>query len=282
MEKILIVDQVVPVITRIKKICKKLSLEVLVATSEYHAIHVFLENRNDIKIIVLDVSMNNLDGFRILEKIRRVNKEINIIILTSLNSKKYFIDCLKIGIDDFILKPFKDDFLFSRIKYALPESKKEILSKEDLLLRDYFNDNYSKTLINQNKMLIILGCFYKKINNKNKDDNIKLLDNDFDKNIINFISEKIETDCLVNKHKKQSIISIIPNIDVKEINNYKNIFKNLEINDNNFIYEVKIIPKGSERLNTYNYLIEKLEENLLKSIKYKLSNVKNIKDFKIN
>ncbi|MGM0379624.1 MAG: response regulator [Bacillota bacterium] len=281
MEKILIVDQVVPVITRIKKICKKLSLETLVATSEYHAIHVFLENRSDIKIVVLDVSMNNLDGFRILEKIRRINKEINIIVLTSLNTKKYFIDCLKIGIDDFVLKPFKDDFLFSRIKYALPASKKEILSKEDIILRDYFNENYSKTLINQNKMLVILGCFYKKITNNDRQDNINLLDNDFNEKIIKIIDNKIECGCLVNRHKKQSIISIIPNIDVKEINNYKKIFNNLDINNNKFIYEVKIIPKGSERLNTYNYLIKKLEENLLKSIKYKLSNVKNIKDFKI-
>ena len=131
-------------------------------------------------------------------------------------------------------------------------------------------------------MFIILGCFYHKVKNDNKEDSINLLDNDFNNKIIKTIDKKIESECLVNKHKKQSVITIIPNVDVKMINKFKKIFNSLTIDNKKFIYEAKIIPKGSERLNTYNYLVKKLEENLLKSIKYKLSNVKNIKDFKVN
>lgn len=277
MDKVLIVDQVIPIIKRIKKACSLMNLFFFEAKSEYEAVNTFLENREEISLVIIDIAMNNFDGYRILSKIRHIDSQVKIIILTSLNTRKYFVSCLKIGIDDYILKPFDNEFLKERIKHSLPTHEYEIDTVSQGILKDYFNKYYSITLENNTKLFVILGVFY----TKTKENTISLINNksiniDELKAIENTLYEK----SLFLDYKNQSFIGIIPDLKLSEVTQLRKKINDV-IKDNkiNFIYQSKLLPSRNNELVSYNSLLKELEEKIFKEIKFNYSNVNNIKDY---
>lgn len=276
MDKVLIVDQVIPIIKRIKKACSLMNLFFFEAKSEYEAVNTFLENREEISLVIIDIAMNNFDGYRILSKIRHIDSQVKIIILTSLNTRKYFVSCLKIGIDDYILKPFDNEFLKERIKHSLPVHDYAIDTVSQGILKDYFNKYYSITLENNTKLFVILGVFYTKTK-----DTLSLINN---KSIaiesLQAIEEVLYEKSLFLDYKNQSFIGIIPDLKLSDVTQLRKKIKDV-INDNNinFIYQSKLLPSRNNELVSYNSLLKELEEKIFKEIKFNYSNVNNIKDF---
>lgn len=77
--------------------------------------------KEHIDIVILDVMIQNLDGWKILKEIRKTEaiKDIPIIILTALNEDRSMILGLKTGADDYIIKPFILPNLLARIEAVL-------------------------------------------------------------------------------------------------------------------------------------------------------------------
>jgi DNA-binding response OmpR family regulator len=67
-----------------------------------------LEGGFDIDFIIADLNMPNLSGKEFLKILRASNLfgQIPVIILSGTDESKERIDCLNIGADDFMLKPF--------------------------------------------------------------------------------------------------------------------------------------------------------------------------------
>ena len=80
----------------------------------------YLENE-ECDMILLDISMPEMDGFELLRKIRtRENgKDIPVIFLTADNDTETETRCFKEGAIDFIVKPFVPTVMQSRIGRAL-------------------------------------------------------------------------------------------------------------------------------------------------------------------
>ncbi len=76
-------------------------------------------------ICVLDIMLPNMDGFALAEAIRAINHEIPILFLSAKILKEDRIKGLKIGGDDYILKPFSIEELILKMKIFLDRSKKE-------------------------------------------------------------------------------------------------------------------------------------------------------------
>ena len=70
-------------------------------------------------ICVFDVMMPKLDGFSLAEKIITINPEIPFIFLTARKLKEDKIIGLKLGADDYIIKPFEVDELILRLQNIL-------------------------------------------------------------------------------------------------------------------------------------------------------------------
>lgn len=277
MDKVLIVDQVIPIIKRIKKACSYMNLFFFEAKSEYEAVNTFLENREEISLVIIDIAMNNFDGYRILSKIRHIDSQVKIIILTSLNTRKYFVSCLKIGIDDYILKPFDNDFLKERIKHSLPVHNEPVDIVSQGILKDYFNKYYSITLENNTKLFVILGVFY----TKSKDNTISLINNkSIDVDELKMIEDTLYEKSLFLDYKNQSFIGIIPDLKLNEVTQLRKSIKDVLANNKiNFIYQSKLLPSKNNELVSFNSLLKELEEKIFKEIKFNYSNVNNIKDF---
>ncbi|PFL15000.1 DNA-binding response regulator [Bacillus cereus] len=89
-----------------------------------------LENHN-VDIVILDVMLPGIDGFRICKRIRKDNKKIGIIILTARVQEKDQVHGLTIGADDYIKKPFSIIELVARVQALLrrvKENKRDMKS----------------------------------------------------------------------------------------------------------------------------------------------------------
>jgi DNA-binding response OmpR family regulator len=94
-----------------------------------------LFKKRSFNICVLDVMMPKLDGFSLAKKIIKINSEIPFIFLSARKMKGDKIKGLKLGADDYIVKPFEADELVLRLNNILKRSQKPIIhiSKEETL-----------------------------------------------------------------------------------------------------------------------------------------------------
>jgi len=65
-------------------------------------------------IAVLDLMLPGIDGFELLEKIRSVDEEVGVVVLTARGEVENRIRGLKKGADDYIPKPFHLDELLAK------------------------------------------------------------------------------------------------------------------------------------------------------------------------
>lgn len=69
-------------------------------------------------LVILDLLMPGADGLTMLQHVRKLTKS-PILILTSLREKTILSQCLALGADDFVTKPFNFSELFARIEALL-------------------------------------------------------------------------------------------------------------------------------------------------------------------
>lgn len=86
----------------------------------------YLENEKP-DLILLDIRMTPKDGFETLREIRSMEDraDIPVIMLTGLEDKKSVMEGIKLGICDYVLKPFAPEDLLERICRALETSRQE-------------------------------------------------------------------------------------------------------------------------------------------------------------
>jgi DNA-binding response OmpR family regulator len=70
-------------------------------------------------LVILDVTMPNLDGPGMLAKMRGAGNQTPVLMLTSESKKSIMMDVMKAGIEDYILKPFKPEELKAKVLKVL-------------------------------------------------------------------------------------------------------------------------------------------------------------------
>ena len=92
--------------------------QILEAEDGEKAIEVFEENRNKIKLILLDVMMPKLDGWSVLRKIRQ-DSNLPVIMLTARGEEQDELFGFELGVDEYISKPFSPKILVARVQAIL-------------------------------------------------------------------------------------------------------------------------------------------------------------------
>lgn len=85
-------------------------------------------SRSTFDICVLDVMMPKKDGFTLAEDIININPEVPFVFLTARKLKEDKIKGLKLGADDYIVKPFDADELVLRLKNIIKRSTNSVKS----------------------------------------------------------------------------------------------------------------------------------------------------------
>lgn len=81
-------------------------------------------NSQSFDICLLDIMMPELNGFEVAQEIRSKNSEIPIIFISAKALKEDRIKGLKIGADDYLVKPFSIEELILKIEVFLKRTKK--------------------------------------------------------------------------------------------------------------------------------------------------------------
>lgn len=105
------------------------------------ALNIFNEITFD--ICVFDVMMPKMDGFTLAEKINSINTEIPFLFLTARNQNEDKIKGLKLGADDYIVKPFEAEELILRINAIIKRTEKSKIvasEKGEITIGSYLFD----------------------------------------------------------------------------------------------------------------------------------------------
>ena len=124
--KILIVDDEQPIVRLLSMSLKSDGYETFSAYSGEEALDVF--EKSDPDIVVTDIKMPGMDGLTLLKKIKELDPEKEVIIVTGHGDIDSTITALQYGASDFINKPVRDEAL----AIALERAKTKICIREQL------------------------------------------------------------------------------------------------------------------------------------------------------
>jgi len=82
-----------------------------VDTAEDGDIAVEKIKNNHYDIILLDVKMPRMDGMTVLKKMKTLNKNPHVIMLSAVNDVPTAMECVKLGAKDYISKPYEPEEL---------------------------------------------------------------------------------------------------------------------------------------------------------------------------
>jgi DNA-binding response OmpR family regulator len=117
MPRILTVDDSRPIRMIVSKALVEMGFEVGEAEDGNDGLKKLKEGAYD--LVVLDVTMPNLDGPGMLAKMREVGDKTPVLMLTSESKTSIVAALMKLGIQDYVLKPFKGDELRAKVLKAL-------------------------------------------------------------------------------------------------------------------------------------------------------------------
>lgn len=115
--KILVVDDEARMRKLVKDFLVRDQYEVLEAADGEEAVDIFFANK-DIGLIILDVMMPKMDGWQVCKEIRQYS-QVPIIMLTARTDEQDELQGFKLGVDEYISKPFSPKILVARVGAVL-------------------------------------------------------------------------------------------------------------------------------------------------------------------
>lgn len=89
--------------------------------------------KDDFDVIILDVMLPDVDGFEVLEKIRRERIETPVVFLSARDEVDDRLTGLRLGGDDYVTKPFNLDEVLARIEARIRRSALILPIDHDIL-----------------------------------------------------------------------------------------------------------------------------------------------------
>ncbi|MDR2083852.1 MAG: response regulator transcription factor [Bacteroidales bacterium] len=100
-------------------------------------------------LILLDVMMGGISGYKMAEKLRKDNNQIPIIFLTAKDTENDMLTGFSVGADDYISKPFSIKEVIARIKAVIKriDATEQNTNDNKIIFDDIIIDIMAKELI---------------------------------------------------------------------------------------------------------------------------------------
>ncbi|MFC1746161.1 response regulator [Candidatus Riflebacteria bacterium] len=133
MKRILLVDDEKCILNTLSRDLTAENFEVVTATSAEEAFYKMQQGK--FHMIITDLVMEGLDGIQVLKEAKKIDSQIGVIILTGHGDMTSAIDALRLGADDYVLKPCDFEELRIRLSRCLEkhENVQKIKFYEELL-----------------------------------------------------------------------------------------------------------------------------------------------------
>lgn len=115
--KILVCDKHEILVKLIKNLLENEGYDVVIANNGISASEIL--NSTKIDILITEIQIPFLSGLELLSVAKRINGSTIVIFLSQMNSQNYILQTFRMGVDDYITKPFDPKILPVKIKKAL-------------------------------------------------------------------------------------------------------------------------------------------------------------------
>lgn len=156
MIKIGIAEDDFKIATLLKSAFEENGFEVIVTTNGSEALPVFTQQHFD--LLIVDVMMPGINGHQLCEKIRVINQQIPILMLTALGMVDDKVRGLESGADDYLVKPFHLKELLARVNALLRRVNKKSQNQINQLCFENLSMNTYSREVTRNGQLIELSA----------------------------------------------------------------------------------------------------------------------------
>ena len=136
-QKILIVEDEELMRSILRQLLEDEGYQVLTADRAEHALDIY--SQNDVALTLTDIKMAGIDGIELLDRLKTVDAEAIVIIMTAYSSVDSAIAALRKGAYDYITKPFVNQDLLQTVKNAVRQRE---LFRENRALRRELGGHY--------------------------------------------------------------------------------------------------------------------------------------------
>lgn len=163
MYKIMVIEDEANIRIELKMILENALYNVVLVDRFENVLNQIIDENPD--LILLDVNLPNKSGLDICMDLRKIS-DIPVIFVTSKNTSMDELNCITLGGDDYISKPYNPPILLARILSILKRTKKITENKNLLTYKDVtldvlnatvkYNDNYIELSKTEMKILYYL------------------------------------------------------------------------------------------------------------------------------
>ena len=137
MDTILIIEDEKRVADLLKAGLEEAGYRILVAYDGAMGLRLFQSNQ--VELVISDIVLPKIDGFELCREIRKINRNVPVLMLTALGTTDDKLDGFNSGADDYMVKPFDFRELQARIKVLMKrvvhnETKRDILTYADIVI----------------------------------------------------------------------------------------------------------------------------------------------------
>jgi response regulator RpfG family c-di-GMP phosphodiesterase len=119
--KILYVEDNINSRTQTKKMFDSFFSSITIGVDGVDGLAKFKDGKFD--LVISDINMPNMNGIDMISSIRKIDKDIPIIILSAYSDSSYFLKTIQLGIDGYLLKPIKLDSLVTTLSKSIETIK---------------------------------------------------------------------------------------------------------------------------------------------------------------
>ena len=144
---VLLVEDEMSMAKGLAMVMREEGFDVDIAETGRSAVEKFAANGFD--LLVADLRLPDIDGLDVIQQVRGKRPGTKVVIITGYPSVASAVQAVKIGVSDYLRKPFTDDEFIAAVRSALKEKEKETM--EELIV-----DTQKERLIQREEVIRVL------------------------------------------------------------------------------------------------------------------------------
>ena len=168
MREILLVEDNEIIVKGLKYLLEQEKFDIKIAKNIVEAKTMIKKQKFD--LYLLDITLPDGDGYEICQYVKK-QKDVPVIFLTAKDEELNVVQCLDMGADDYIILPFRNRELISRIKSVLRRYYHDEINENQIKCRDVIIDSNKAVVYKAGKEIVFTSLEYKilymLISNKN-------------------------------------------------------------------------------------------------------------------
>ncbi|PHO11924.1 response regulator [Malaciobacter marinus] len=129
------------------KIFKTFFKKVYIASDGKEGLELYLNNKDEIDVIISDINMPNLSGIGMLKEIRKLKIDVPLIFATAYSESKFLLEAIKLNTSAYILKPYDVENMILKVQSIAKEKENSKLVEFQQIEMQQYIDVIDKVAI---------------------------------------------------------------------------------------------------------------------------------------